>query len=226
MKFNISTFISGLFLGTVVLTIWLFYITNKRNKKALLLIVLWGFSHSVLALNNFYVVDETARFNPFVFILIPSFLIIFYTAFSKSGKQLYQNRNVKTSPIIHAVRVPVELFLHYLALQELVPKEMTFEGRNFDIGIGLFAILIVLLFSFFRLSKSLLLLWNYIGLAFVLFILINGILASPITFKTFSFSQPNIAIMYFPFILLPAIIVPVVIYTHLTDIILLSKKKF
>jgi hypothetical protein len=31
--------------------------------------------------------------------------------------------------------------------------------------------------------------------------------------------------MYFPFILLPVIIVPVVIYTYVTDIILLSNKE-
>jgi predicted ferric reductase len=155
---NISTFISGLFLSIVLLTIWIFYVTNNRSEKALLLIVLWGFLHSVLALNEFYVVEEIATFNPFVFILVPSFLIIFYSAFSKGGKQLFQNRNVFTSPVIHVVRIPVELFLHYLALQELVPKEMTFEGRNFDILVGLSAVIIVLLFRFFRLPKSLLLL--------------------------------------------------------------------
>lgn len=223
MMHKIPTVIVLLFLSVVVLTVFLFYKMNKNNKKILLFLFLWGVLHSVLAVNKFYIVTETATFNPFVFILIPSFSIIFYVAFSKRGKQFYQSRNVFISPVVHVVRIPVELFLHYFALQGLLPKEMTFEGRNFDIVIGISAILILIAFYFFKLPKQLLLLWNYIGLFFVLFILVNGILASPITYKYFHFSQPNEAILYFPFILLPAIIVPIVIYTHLTDIILLTK---
>lgn len=220
---KIPTIISVLFLSIVVVTTFLFYKTNNSNKKALVFIILWAILHSILALNNFYLINETATFNPFVFILIPSFSIILYTAFSKKGKQLYQKRNVLISPVIHVIRILVELFLHYLFLKELIPKEMTFEGRNFDIVIGISAIIIIIMCRFLQLPKQLLLLWNYTGLAFVLFILVNGILASPITYKMFHFSQPNVAILYFPFILLPAIIVPIVIYTHLTDIILLTK---
>ena len=38
-------------------------------------------------------------------------------------------------------------------------------------------------------------------------------------FQKFGFEQPNKAITYFPFILLPALIVPLVIWTHLSDIL-------
>ena len=73
-------------------------------------------------------------------------------------------------------------------------------------------------------SKKTLLVWNIIGLILVLFILFNGILSSELPFQQFGFEQPNRGINYFPFILLPATIVPIVIWTHLSDIIKLKKE--
>jgi hypothetical protein len=64
-----------------------------------------------------------------------------------------------------------------------------------------------------------------IGVFFVCFILINGILSSELPFQQFAFEQPNRAVNFFPFILLPAVIVPIVIWTHITDIIKLSRDK-
>jgi hypothetical protein len=61
--------------------------------------------------------------------------------------------------------------------------------------------------------------WNSIGLCFILFILFNGVLSAELPFQQFAFDQPNKAINYFPFILLPATIVPIVIWTHLSDIL-------
>ncbi|WP_108870254.1 hypothetical protein [Aquimarina aquimarini] len=76
-----------------------------------------------------------------------------------------------------------------------------------------------------KISKQLLLGWNIVELALVLFILINGILSAKFPFQQFGFEQPNRGINYFPFVLLPATIVPIVIWTHLSDIIKLRKKK-
>ena len=66
--------------------------------------------------------------------------------------------------------------------------------------------------------------WNIIGLILVLFIMIIGTLSADIPFQQFGFDQPNRGLQYFPFILLPALIVPLVIYAHITDIIKLKKE--
>ena len=58
----------------------------------------------------------------------------------------------------------------------------------------------------------------------ILFVFANGILSSELPIQMFGFEQPTTAPNYFPFILLPATIVPIVIYTHLTDIIKLWNK--
>ena len=70
-----------------------------------------------------------------------------------------------------------------------------------------------------------LIIWNILALLLVLFIFANGILSSELPIQIFGFEQSNRAINYFPFILLPATIIPIVIYTHITDIIKLWKEK-
>jgi len=105
----------------------------------------------------------------------------------------------------------------------LAPELMTFEGRNFDILAGITAPIIGLIYLKNIIGKRLLLVWNFLGLCLVLFIFINGVLSAELPFQQFGFDQPNRAITFFPFILLPSVIVPVVIWTHLTDMIQLWK---
>jgi hypothetical protein len=104
---------------------------------------------------------------------------------------------------------------------------MTFTGRNFDIVAGITAPLIY--FICFKGDKvknrSLLLGWNFICLGLLLNIVINAVLSAPFSFQQFAFYQPNIAVLYFPFILLPSFIVMIVLYSHLAAIRRLFKNK-
>lgn len=220
MHLEIPNWLTFSFLLIVLLTLVVFYHIHQKNKKVLLFLLVWVTLQSVLAANHFYVVTEDVIFNRFIFVLIPGFIVLFYAVFSKKGKKFYSSRNVYNSPIIHTLRIPVEITLYYLAQLTFIPVEMTFEGRNFDILVGISAPFIVFLFHKYKqmFSDGILLFWNIIGLFLVLFILINGVLASPFTYQYFSFSQPNIAVSYFPFILLPALIVPIVIFIHISDI--------
>ena len=103
---------------------------------------------------------------------------------------------------------------------------MTFEGRNFDIFSGLSAP-IVYYFGFVKrkLNRRIVLVWNFVCLALLLNIVITGVLSAPTAFQKFSFDQPNIAVLNFPFVLLPAFIVPMVLFSHLVSIrqLLLNK---
>jgi hypothetical protein len=96
---------------------------------------------------------------------------------------------------------------------------MTFEGRNFDILSGLSAPFIYY-FGFVkrRLSNALILGWNFICLALLINIVANAILSVPTPFQKFAFDQPNIGVLYFPFNLLPACVVPLVLLSHLVAI--------
>ena len=124
-----------------------------------------------------------------------------------------------TLTLLHVVRVPVELCLYWLFLNKSIPQLMTFEGRNFDILAGL-AGPIIFYFGYVKnkLGKTVLLLWNFVCLGLLLNIVVNAILSAPSNFQQFAFEQPNMAILYFPFVWLPSCVVPLVLLAHLVCI--------
>jgi len=224
---HLPLWINVLFMLAFVLSMVFFYLSNGKHKKLVMLLVLWSALQSGLAYSGFYLVTDS--FPPrFGLVLIPAAIFIVYGLLPKQRTWVFENRNTILSTFLHVVRFPVELVLHGLFIHKMVPELMTYEGRNFDILIGITAPLVGWLFLKKKFNKKILLVWNIIGLILVSFILINGILSAELPFQQFGFEQPNRGINYFPFILLPAVIVPLVIWTHITDILKLRsdlKKK-
>jgi len=138
---------------------------------------------------------------------------------------MLSKRDDRVSTFLHTVRLPIEIILLELYLNKMIPQLMTFEGRNFDAVLGITAPIVGYLYLKKRISKIKLIAWNVIGVFFICFILVNAILSSELPFQQFAFDQPNRALNFFPFILLPAVIVPIVIWTHITDFIKLSRDK-
>lgn len=103
---------------------------------------------------------------------------------------------------------------------------MTFEGRNFDIIAGITApfMYFVCFNGAVVKNKGLLLAWNFICLALLINIVVNAVLAAPFSFQKFAFDQPNIAVLYFPFVWLPSFIVMLVLFSHLVVIRRLLKR--
>ena len=120
---------------------------------------------------------------------------------------------------IHLVRIPVELVLYWLFLNQAVPEVMTFAGRNFDIIAGISAPLLIY-FAFIKKvgGKWLIIGWNLVMLGLLVNIVTTAILALPSNFQQIAFEQPNWAVLNFPFSWLPAFVVPVVFFAHLVSL--------
>jgi hypothetical protein len=100
-----------------------------------------------------------------------------------------------------------------------VPVEMTFEGRNFDILSGITApIVYYFAFRTGRTNKTLLFIWNLAALALLTNIVTIAIMAFPSPFQSVGLDQPNIGVTFFPFIWLPAVIVPIVFFCHVVSL--------
>jgi len=219
---GLSSSVSIMFLLAWLLGLVCFYLANARPNKLIVLLILVSAIQSVLAYSGFY--HNTSSLPPrFICALGPPTFIIIYGLLPKQIEWVKKNRNIKYSNLMHAIRILVELTLLQLFLHGSVPELMTFHGRNFDIIAGVIGLIVGLTLFLRPIDKKVLIAWNLIGLALVLFIMINGILSSRLPIQQFAFDQPNVALEYFPFILLPAVIVPMVIYTHVTDIILLCR---
>jgi hypothetical protein len=221
---NLPNWINWLFLLTVILTVGVFHFANGKPTKLTFFTLIWSLLHSILAYTGFY--EKTDLIPPrFLLILILVLLFIIFGLTKKRLNWITQKRRTDLSTFLHTIRIPVEIILFYLFMDKMLPELMTFEGRNFDILAGISAPLIGILWLKKIINRNALIIWNVFGLFLILFVFINGILSSELPIQIFGFEQPTKAINYFPFVLLPATIVPIVIYTHITDIIRLWKEK-
>lgn len=221
---KIPVWINIVFIVIAICTIVFFYLSNSKPIKVTLILIAWSILHSVLAYNGFYL--NTGSTPPrFVIVFFPSLILIIYGCLPKNFNWIKNNRRLLSSTFLHTVRLPIEIVLFYLFLNKMIPQIMTFKGFNFDIMVGIAAPVISILLWKKIIDKKILLLFNIFGLILVLTILSIALLSSELPIQQFAHEQPNRAINYFPFILLPALIVPVVIYTHVTDIIRLTAIK-
>lgn len=200
------------------LTLFFLYRASGRSKIVLFVSLAWLGLQAGIGLSGFYAVTDSMP-PRLALALLPPVMVVAVSFFTKSGTAFLDGFNTKWPTLLHVVRIPVEMMLLWLALHKYLPLLMTFEGRNFDLFSGVTAPLI---FHFGYVKKTpgrnLLLGWNFLCLLLLINIVVNAILAAPFPFQQFAFDQPNIAVLYFPFVWLPAFIVPAVLFSHLVCI--------
>ncbi len=226
---NIPGYISVTFILTTFLTIgFLFYAIKKSVSNtfpAKLIIALtgfWIFFTAILAMGGFFLNTQglPPRFAliPFPPLLLIAVIFIFFR------KNFVEKLPLKVLTILHIVRIPVEIVLFWLYQNAQVSQLMTFEGRNFDILAGISAPIIYwLAFRNKTVNRYLLICWNIICLVLVTNIVVNAVLSLPTSFQQFAFDQPNLAVLNFPYVWLPGIVVPVVLFAHFASLWQLSE---
>jgi hypothetical protein len=143
---------------------------------------------------------------------------------------VFRNTLIKRLPLslltlVHVIRVPVELVLYWLFLAKFVPREMTFAGWNFDIVSGVLAIVVYLVvFRFGIGSRAVLAGFNLLGLMLLFVIVTTAALAVESPLQRIAFEQPNRAIVYFPYALLPTVVVPIVLFSHIASLVKICQR--
>ena len=223
---NLPFFVSFLY---ILFTSWtLRYIMNlvkssvefrPKAKTITLLLLVWLLIHGLLGYFNFYSTN-TKAFPPRLVLLIwPPLILIIILFLTKTGKRFIDSLPLLNITYYNSIRILVELSFMCLLYYKTIPELMTFTGRNFDILAGITAPLVAYYgIQKHKLSNNVILLWNFISLALLLNIVINAVLSAPVFVQQFAFDQPNIAILYFPFVYLPGFIVPAVLFGHLVSI--------
>jgi len=221
---ELPVYISILFGLTAIVSVIWFYLAAK-SKTFLMIIIGWSIIQTILGISGFYQYTDAMPPRLMLFAVLPTLIFILFTFLTTSGKQFIEQINLKTLTYFHSVRLPVEIVLSLLFHNGVIPELLTFEGTNFDILSGISAPIVAYLsFRTAKENRMLLLIWNVICLLLLLNIIITSIFAFPFPFQQFAFDQPNIAMVYFPFNLLPAVVVPLVLFAHLAAIKRLMKK--
>jgi len=212
---NLPIYIPAIFIATTLLTLLLFYYAVKSSKTILLLSVIWLIVQAAIGVSGFYTVTNTTPPRLF-FVLAPVLLSVIMLTSSKKGKSFLDRMPTDKLIMISIVRVPVEFVLLWLYQAEQIPQIMTFEGYNYDILSGITAPVIWWLQRNGKLPKLALQAWNIICLGLLINIVSVAVLSAPSPFQQFAFNQPNIAVLSFPYIWLPAFIVPIVAISHIS----------
>ena len=200
---------------------FLFSLSSAISKKLLLIVsvavILWLVLQSNLSLNGFYLNFNAVPARFLALVLAP--LIAMVLSLVLAGRQLAQKLSLKKLTAIHLVRIPVEITLWWLFHKQYVPKLMTFEAGNIDILAGFSAAIILLVaFNDNVIKQKLLIVWNIAGLLLLFNIIIRALLSIPGPLQRLAFEQPNLAINYFPFVFLPSVIVPIVLFSHIISL--------
>ena len=214
---EVSIFISLGLIFTTLLSLWLFF-KASNSKKTLIGIIIWMIVVGILGISGFY--QKTGTLPPrFTLLLGPAIVFVLLLFTNKKSRAFIDGLDLKWLTLLHIVRIPVEIVLYYVFLADLIPDLMTFEGNNYDILSGISTpIIYYLVFIKKKLGHNGLLIWNAICLVLLINILTIAALSAQTPFQKMAFEQPNIGVTYFPFVWLPTVIVPLVLFSHLASI--------
>ncbi len=233
---NIPFYVSLSFTLTTFATFFVCYRIIKRSANATIAewasrigisLFVWLLAQAVLAFMGVYSDTLNALPPRIVLLGILPLAVCFIALFATPrGRIFIDSLSLEDLTWLHTVRIPVELVLWALFLNKAVPELMTFEGRNFDILAGLTAPIV----AYWGIKKGkmpfwALFMWQIVGLALLINIMVNALLSAPSPFQQFAFEMPNRGILYFPFSWLPTFVAPMVLLVHLMSIRLLLLQK-
>jgi hypothetical protein len=113
-----------------------------------------------------------------------------------------------------AFRLPLEIAMHALVSRGIMPEQMSYTGRNFDVVTGATAIVVAALVAIGRGGRTLVTTWNVMGLLLLVNIVAVAILSTP-KFAAFGPDHLNVFVFYPPFVWLPAVLVLAALAGHL-----------
>jgi hypothetical protein len=204
------------------------YPAPKKQKiffVIVLAILAWTGFLGIQSYNGFF--SDFSSFPPRVVVALMTPLpFVLWFAFSKKGTALLKNVPPHWLVFMQSFRIIVELILWMAFLINILPVQMTFEGRNFDVLSGILALPV----GYMLLKKKanatrLAIAFNIVGFLLLFNILAVALLSMPTTFRYFMNEPSNTLVAQFPYILLPGLLVPIAYTFHIFSLRQLLAKK-
>jgi len=151
---------------------------------------------------------------PFMILLLGLVTLSIVFAFGPAGRRLATYAPLWALVAVQAFRLPLELAMHALAERGIMPPQMTYTGRNFDIVTGATAIVVAALVARGIGGNRLVAAWNVLGFALLINIIVVAVLSTPV-FAYFGQDRLNTFVTYVPFVWLPAVMVSAALAGHL-----------
>lgn len=185
-----------------------------RARKAALVLLGWLALTSALAasgvLGKFELVPPPL---PVLVMLTTVCSTIF--AFSSVGTMLARELPLAALIGFQAFRLPLEMTLHRLCTDGVLPVQMTYYGMNVDILTGITAIPLALWAAYATPPRFVLRLWNIFGVTLLLTIVTIAVLSMPSALRVFVNEPANTIVATVPFVWLPTVLVQAAWIGHL-----------
>jgi len=232
---TIPCYLNYAFLTTVALAFWMILVLCHRAWKKedkpisntywlAFWLLLWLLPAGILSYNGFYPERDSFPGKIHYFGLFPNFIAIAALLLFPTSRRFLLGLPLAWLTLFHLIRIPVELLLWQLSKCHVIPVQMTFAGHDFDILAGLTAPLIAwLCFFTSKCPRWLALVWNFLALGLLLVIIITANLSFASPIQVWGRTQPNIALVHFPFTWLATFVAPAVLLAHLIAIIQLCR---
>jgi hypothetical protein len=117
-----------------------------------------------------------------------------------------------------AFRIAVELAIFGLYIGGRAPVQMTFEGRNLDVLVGLSAPVVAWLVAVQRARSSMVVVWNLAGLVTLANVIGTAATSIPGALRLDWPGQPFTALATFPVVWIPAFLAPAAVFLHITSL--------
>jgi uncharacterized membrane protein len=189
---------------------------RQMTITATIVVAGWLVIVAALTINGF--VNSFSAFppRPLVLVALP---IIAITAWSFTSNAKHILRTIPPHWMVYmqAFRIVVEIILWMAFVELIIPKQMTFEGRNWDVLTGILA----LPFGYYvqkRKSSTAQLAFNVVGIVLLLNIVIISILSMPTSARVFFNEPANTVVATFPFVYLPTVLVVLAAGLHILSL--------
>lgn len=194
---------------------------NKSTLILSLVLIVWVSLISALSINGFFL-DFSAIPPRMIVVMLPPILVLVIIIRRKQFVFLLKTLPVTWLLYLQAFRFFVEILLWGLCKLELIPVLLTFEGRNFDIIVGISAPIVAILYNRKIVNNLFIRVWNVLGILVLANIVITAVLSMPTPFRVFMEEPANTQVVLFPIVWLPAILVPIAYYLHVFSLIQLK----
>jgi hypothetical protein len=136
---------------------------------------------------------------PFLLLVAAIVTLGFVIAFGRCGRLLTSGLPLWTLVGVQGFRLPLELAMHALYDRGIVPVQMSYSGRNFDIVTGASALIVAALVRAGSAPRWLVATWNVLGLALLANVVAIAILSTP-RIHYFGADRLNVWVTYPPFV--------------------------
>jgi hypothetical protein len=149
---------------------------------------------------------------PFALLVIAMVVLALRLSLGRFGARLATGLPLWTLVAVQSFRFPLETAMHALYEQGIMPAQMSYSGRNFDIITGITALVVAVIVRR-RESRALVAIWNVMGFALLVNVVIVAILSTP-RIAFFGPDRLSGFVAYPPFVWLPAVMVLAALAGH------------